>query len=429
MLAERIPGPRQPRGSVLARAVCSLAASLALTAGATGLVPSRTTAQEAQAAGRADPPPELPVPADGQCVGASPTLVPVASWALNRIAPQLSWPLSKGRGISVAVVDSGVDARSPALAGALRPGADPGSAGGANRDCLGRGTALAGIVAARPMSGSGFVGVAPESSIVPVRVVNKASVMPPGTLAKGIRAATASGARVTLVGTGLPRADTALRAAIAEAVAHDVVVVAPVASDDHVWFPAADDRVLAVGGVDAAGTPTEQAVDASGLDLLAPATGAYSIGPVGRGHYAVGGAAVAAAEVAGAAALLRAYRPELDQQQVRRLLIQAAEPAGAAAESAVAAVGRGRPAPAILDLHTAISGLDIGAAPPPPRRPHRPTLPVAPSPSPARAPALFLTAALVVTALLAFATVVTVRAGRRRRWRVGDAPAVADEVV
>ncbi|MFD0746532.1 hypothetical protein ACFQ1L_35305 [Phytohabitans flavus] len=69
----------------------------------------------------------------------------------------------------------------------------------------------------------------------------------------------------------------------------------------------------------------------AGVDLLAPVTGAVGPSPSGPGHYAVGGPAVAASYVAGTAALLRAYRPELSQEEVRRRLIATAEPASPAA--------------------------------------------------------------------------------------------------
>ncbi|GIJ62450.1 S8 family serine peptidase [Virgisporangium aurantiacum] len=284
----------------------------------------------------ADPaPPALPAPASG-CVGASAVTVRDLPWATARMAPYLLSRLTDGQGVTVAVLDSGVSAGAAGLAGAVDGGVDVVSGGPATTDCLGRGTAFAAIIAGRPVPGSGVVGMAPGAGILPVRIIDPQGRVTAAALATGIREAARRGARVILVGTGLAEDNPDLRAAVADAVAHDALVVAPVNDRTRgeagrppaAWFPAADPQVLAVGGVAVDGKPTEVTGPAAGVDVLAPAQGAVVPGPSGIGHYGVGGTGVAAAFVAGAAALVRAAHPELSEAAVRTRLLDTAERPG-----------------------------------------------------------------------------------------------------
>jgi len=86
-------------------------------------------------------------------------------WPQQQMAPERAWELTRGDGVTVAVVDTGVSADSGPLTGAVRDGVDvaPGSNGGdADDDCIGYGTFVAGLIAARPREGVGFAGVAPS---------------------------------------------------------------------------------------------------------------------------------------------------------------------------------------------------------------------------------------------------------------------------
>jgi membrane-anchored mycosin MYCP len=365
-------------------------------------------------------PPALPDIGNG-CVGDSGASATSPSWAFSRVAPQQVWPLSTGSGVTVAVLDTGVSKRASGLTGhAVLAGTDVIGGGPADSDCFGRGTALAGIVAARPVTSSAVVGVAPATTILPVRIVDGAGQVTPDAIAAGITAAVRAHASVILVGVGTPKPNFALEAAVADAVHHDVVVVAAVsgaaASTDGsavpAWYPASDPDVLAVGGVDQNGKPTQSATRAAGLDLLAPGVDAYSVGPEGTGDYAVGGTAVSAAYVAGAAALLRSYRPELHQAAVRQRLQATAEPP-------IAGVGQSDTGWGSLDAYAAVAGPATtarGAASG--VRPRVPfSLPRPARPAPARAIAGAVAGGMVAVALFGYVGAVAVRRGRRRRWR------------
>ncbi|MFC3499550.1 S8 family serine peptidase [Micromonospora krabiensis] len=386
-----------------------------VTAGAGDTLPARVR-PGAVAAPPAGSPPVLPTVTQG-CVGESPVVAKSTPWAVRRVLPTAAWPLTRGEGVVVAVLDTGVSPAATALTGAVRRGNDVVGSGGGDRDCFGRGTALAGIVAARPLAGTGFVGVAPGATILPIRVVDARGKVPPGAIAAGIRAATAARADVILVGLGTTGGDPGLRAAIRDAVARDIVLVAAVAQAKQTgttpsppWYPAAHPDVLAVGGIDVKGTLTEQSPPEAGVDLVAPASDAVSVAPRGDGHYAVTGAAVAAAYVAGAAALVRAYHPALSQAEVRqRLELTAEHPPGA---WPTAGAGYG-----MLDLYQALSAVEP-SRPPLTSRPDavRP-LPKPGPTEPTRLIAGSVSAGIAGLAGLAYLAAMTVKWGRRRRWR------------
>ncbi|MDG4795726.1 S8 family serine peptidase [Micromonospora sp. WMMD1082] len=338
------------------------------------------------------------------------------SWPQGRMAPHLVWPLTGGRGTVVAVVDTGVSRVSPSLAGAVRSGRDVVTGGPATDDCLGRGTALAGIVAARPTPGTAMAGMAPESEVLPIRVVDPAGRVPPDALADGIRAAAAERATVILVGAGVPIDSAGLRAAVAEAVAADSLIVAVATTGDdgsEVSYPAAYPQVLAVTGVNvdgapiAAGDPSQAGGRQGSVDLAAPAAGGYSIGPAGPGHYRVGGPAVAAAYVAGTAALVRSYHPGLGWSQVRDRLLATAEPPPARYAGALGA--------GTVDPYAAVSGVVARPSSPPTLRGAAVVLPGPPNTDPAIRIAGIAGSMLLAVAAATAAVALTLRSARRRR--------------
>ncbi|HUR12855.1 MAG TPA: S8 family serine peptidase [Mycobacteriales bacterium] len=153
-------------------------------------------------------------------------------WGLDQVRAPEAWKLTRGRGAIVAVVDSGVDLSHPDLKGRLVPGVTflnclrpcgNGDWRSPSTSPFGHGTAVAGVVAAGAGNG-GIVGVAPEAKVMPVRIGGE-GMFDDGDIARGIRWAVTHGADV--INLSLNAADDGtVRAAVAYAIAHDVVVVA-----------------------------------------------------------------------------------------------------------------------------------------------------------------------------------------------------------
>ncbi|WP_028649449.1 S8 family serine peptidase [Nocardiopsis sp. CNT312] len=261
--------------------------------------------------------------ADAPCAEPGGDTVARVPWTFQTLGLAGAQEMSRGDGVSVAVLATGVDGGVPALAGAVE--------GGGGSDCLGYGTFLAGVVAARPLPGSGFVGVAPGSGLLPVPTGDAdTGVASAAQIAAGIGTAVAAGARVVLVGTGALVGSPELDAAVEEAEAAGAVVVAPAtvptAAGPFPCHPAQHPAVLSVGshGVDGAPVLDTPLLLPSGelarVDVVAPGASVLSVAPGGGGHATAGGDGVAAAFAAGSAALLLAREPGLEPVRVRERL-------------------------------------------------------------------------------------------------------------
>jgi membrane-anchored mycosin MYCP len=322
-----------------------LAALLLLAAGGAPLV--------------ADP---APARAD-QCV-TTPDAAATDLWALRRLQPERAWPLSTGAGVTVAVIDSGVDVRVRSLAGRVDLGPDYlGDGGSSASDCSGHGTLVAGIIGAAPVGADPFHGVAPGARILSIKQNQELpGEKPQGTpagMAAAIRYAADRGARVINISATTTRDEPDLRAAVAYAQARDVVVVAAAGNDDLglstsrpasvTYYPAAYPGVLAVAGTDSGDQRSDTSHAAPYVSIAAPGNDVVSTGPNGPGTYAVvTGTSFAAPFVAGVAALVRAYRPKLTEQQVVARLEATADPPA----SPGAGVGAG-----IVDPYNAVTAV------------------------------------------------------------------------
>lgn len=263
--------------------------------------------------------------------------------ALDRLGVEAVWPRATGAGVVVAVVDSGVDVRNAHLSSAVLPGVDlTGAEGVGHTDEDGHGTAIAGQVAARPVDGSGVVGVAPDAQVLPVRVyratdeqaVREGLGVRTDRIAEGVVAAVERGARVVNVSLSSGEDDPALRAAVALATERGALVVASAgnrttAQSGPPRYPAAYDGVLGVAAVDAVDRPTEDSVHGPHVDIAAPGTEVLTTFHA-AGDCLLGGSAsssFATAYVSAAAALVaQAHPDETPAQWAHRLMATASRP-------------------------------------------------------------------------------------------------------
>jgi membrane-anchored mycosin MYCP len=256
-------------------------------------------------------------------------------WLANWRVPRQVWPLTEGAGVTVAVVDSGVQASVPDLRGVVLRGKDMlGLPGNGDVDYAttkdGHGTAVAVLIAGQGY-GTGTVGIAPRAKILPVHVLApsmSATLVP--YIAAGIKYAASHGAKVINLSIGDP-VDTAtscdpdLQDAVAYALAHNVVVVAA-AGDANISGPGPEEPescagVLAVGGVEPNGALWRYTVEQSYVSVAAPADHMVYVGLDGRYTTAGWGTSFSAPLVAGAAALIRSRYPSMPWYQVVQRLI------------------------------------------------------------------------------------------------------------
>lgn len=198
------------------------------------------------------------------------------------------WARATGAGVLVAVVDSGIDANNKHLAGIVVGGVNlvpDGERGDGMSDVAGHGTAIAGLIAAQRIDGSGVVGLAPDARLLSVRVDRgtddaslKAGFGPtPARVAQGIRWAADHGAAIINVSLSDAVSDTQMRDAVAYAADRGALVVASAGNrttaantTDSPRYPAAYPGALAVTAVDAHGVVTDDSIHGPHVEVAAP---------------------------------------------------------------------------------------------------------------------------------------------------------------
>ncbi|XCW04822.1 type VII secretion-associated serine protease mycosin [Streptomyces sp. HUAS MG47] len=246
-------------------------------------------------------------------------------WPLQRVLLDELWQDTKGKGVRIAVVDTGVDDVNPQLRLAVDASAGKDLVGTTDGtvDEAGHGTKVAGIIAARPYAGTGFVGLAPEATIIPVRQTDGRSSGAADAMAEAIDHAIAQGADVVNISQDTSRpltADSPLGRAVARAVAADVVVVASAGNDGkdgraRNTYPAAFPGVLAVAASDRNDERAAFSQAGGFVGVAAPGIDIVSTVP-GGGQCVDSGTSFSAPYVAGVAALLRAKYPQWKASQV-----------------------------------------------------------------------------------------------------------------
>jgi hypothetical protein len=225
--------------------------------------------------------------------------------------------LSRGAGIRVAVIDTGVDTRHPDLAGRTVETRNYIDDDAVSFRADRHGTQVAGLIAAAANNGIGIVGVAPDVTLLAYKACWQASASSAGrcnsfTLAQALADALTAKAQIinlSLVGP----ADPLLEALVAKAISIGVIVVGAVSADPRFAFPAKLPGVLAVTEAEAAG--------ADPALLRAPARDIVTLVP--NGHYDfASGSSLATAQISGVVALLLARNQRLGEVRLRAMLTQ-----------------------------------------------------------------------------------------------------------
>ena len=332
-------------------------------------------------------------------------------WAQQALDIPGAWAASRGRGVTVAVVDSGVD-YSPQLAGRVT---EINLTGQGPRDCVGHGTAVASIIAASDMRARGipFYGVAPAARILSVKV-NTGDTGDTRLLARGIRDAVADGARVINVSIQTAANSPALRAAVTFALRRNDVVVAAAGNDNPgggvgPYYPASYPGVISVGAVDETGTLTSYTDRRTRVSVTAPGANIASAWPGGY-NPANQGTSFAAAFVSGVAALVRAAYPRLSAAQV----VDRIEATADGQTGAHSGAGMVNPVQAVTAIVPAAAARPAVQPVPVPQRPEQNPV--------TRTVALSIAGGAVGLAALVVAVAAVVTRGRRRHWRPAGRP-------
>ena len=330
-------------------------------------------------------------------------------WVLNMMNVPAAWQLTQGGGVTVAVIDSGVNPDVSDLTGSVVTGPDYTgvSTRPSNPDWGVHGTWMASLIAGHghaPSGDSGVIGIAPRSRILSIRVIpdradphygrysREQEPNVQGSLASGINYAVQHGAKVISMSIGYSAPNGAVKQALQDAFSRGVVVVASAGNSGAqagtsdldqapVSFPADYPGVISVGAVNAAGAVAGFSSDNLSVQVAAPGVLVPAQGRDGQ-YWWVSGTSPACALAAGVAALIKSKYPGLAPNLVARALTSTTtnQPAGgydsqvgfgivdaAAALAKAGQLAGDPPAPASISAAVRFGGGPAAVAPAPVR--------------------------------------------------------------
>lgn len=260
------------------------------------------------------------------------------------------WRTSTGKGVTVAVIDTGIG-RIPELEGQVLPGKDLATENeGDERTDYGKhGTTMAALIAAtgRHPSGDGSFGLAPGAKILPIRVPHESRDTAP-SWTEAIRYAADSEAKIINISLGMSKDDPARLDAVKYALSKGKLIFASVGNEgdagNGVLYPAATPGVVGVGAVGPEGKVTAESQHGPQVDLVAPGadivTACASDTQLCKNH----GTSDATALASASAALIWSAHPDWTNNQVLRVLMNTAgKPTDGAARSDFIGYGIVRP--------------------------------------------------------------------------------------
>ncbi|MFF0431830.1 type VII secretion-associated serine protease mycosin [Streptomyces sp. NPDC004327] len=259
-------------------------------------------------------------------------------WHLDTLHAEEIWRISKGQGVTVAVIDSGVDKSNPDLAGQVLEGKDFATdrPGDQFTDYTGHGTGMAGLIAGTGArdGGNGAVGLAPGARILPVRVTGldagrksqqKGDEEFVRALPPAIRYAADSGAKVINMSVGADLGSQGLTDAVKYALDKGALVFAATGNDAEAGnapeYPAATPGVVGVGAIDKKLTRIPMSQYGPQVDLVAPGKDTVHACGGGTGLCKSTGTSDATALASASAALIWAKHPDWTNNQVLKVML------------------------------------------------------------------------------------------------------------
>jgi subtilisin family serine protease len=290
--------------------------------------------------------PAAVIPAIGAAPARADTVRDDQMWVLNAISAPAAWQESQGQGVTVAVIDSGVNPDVSDLTGSVISGPDLTGVGtpASNPEWGMHGTWMASLIAGHGHAGggSGIIGVAPRARVLSIRVITNSG--DPGysryerqtqarhqqELATAITYAISHGAGVISMSVGFGAPSLAVRSALQDALNHGIVILASSGNSGDTAmartqghapysFPADYPGVLGVAAVSQGGAPADFSSDNLSVQVAAPGVNVPAQGSDG-GYWLVSGTSPACALTAGVAALIRSADPGLPPDLVREAI-------------------------------------------------------------------------------------------------------------
>ncbi|WP_346178986.1 S8 family serine peptidase [Streptomyces cuspidosporus] len=280
-------------------------------------------------------------------------------WYLNKMQAEDIWRVSTGKGLTVAVIDTGVNASVSELRGQVMKGADVSrKPTDAHRDENGHGTNMAALIAGTG-TGGGIQGLAPQAKILPVKAMVDPQTDAPGPImARAIRYAVDHGARIlniSIGSSGTPDSFTETQSAVNYALKKGALVFSAVGNtgnkENSIEYPAALRGVVGVGALDRTGKVAKFSTTGSQVALVAVGQDITTHCLKNPDRVCISyGTSQASAIASASAALIWSKHPKWTNNQVLRVMMQTASPPeGDVIPSSYLGYGSIRPRKVLLD--------------------------------------------------------------------------------
>ncbi|MDB5907133.1 MAG: peptidase [Massilia sp.] len=266
-----------------------------------------------------------------------------SEWHLAKVNASTAWDTSRGAGITVAILDSGVDISHPDLAPNLVAGYNIYGNNTDVSDVCGHGTAVAGTAAASSNNGLGVAGIAGAARIMPVRIAYLDPVNGCyayfSTVASGLTYAADHGARIANISYGGVTTSASIQSAAQYMQSKGGLVFVSAGNTGTDQNMAPTNSMIVVSATDSSDAKASFSSYGSFVTLSAPGVGIWTTSSGGI-YQAWNGTSFSSPLAAGVAALMMSANPALDGAQVANLMYSTSVDLGAAGRDPVFGYGR-----------------------------------------------------------------------------------------
>jgi hypothetical protein len=282
-----------------------------------------------------------------------------SEWHLSKVGAPTAWDVSQGGGITIAILDSGVDGSHPDLAAQMVPGYNFYDNNTNTSDVNGHGTAVAGVAAATTNNAMGVAGIAGQAKIMPVRIADANAYAYYSTIAQGLTWAADNGARVANCSYGGVAGSSAIQSAAQYMKSKGGLVFVSAGNNGINEYLTPTTTMIPVSATDSNDVLTGWSSYGSFVAMSAPGI-TYT---TSRGGYYDQwmGTSFSSPLTAGVAALMMAARPSLDGAQIEQLMYSTATDLGAAGRDIYYGYGRVNAAAAVQAVVASAPAVDTQA--------------------------------------------------------------------
>lgn len=267
-----------------------------------------------------------------------------SQWHINKIGASSAWDSSLGSGVTIAILDSGIESSHPDLKPNLVAGRNIYNNNTDVSDICGHGTAVAGAAAGAANNGIGVAGVAGSAKIMPLRIAYwnttyKNCYASYSTIASGITYAADNGARVANASYARVAASSAILSAARYMKSKGGLVFVSAGNSNVDEKIAADPALVVVSSTTSSDARSSFSSYGSFVSLAAPGSGIWTTGLNGT-YKSANGTSFSSPVAAGVAAMMMSARPDLGPDTIQSLLYSTAVDLGTAGRDIYYGYGR-----------------------------------------------------------------------------------------